>query len=401
MSPAPKLWSLPFAVAGVLNLCHGLAIMLSLHLPGWLEARHTNEVVIGLVMGSMSGAAVLVRPAAGGALDGRLGRRGVLFLGGLANVGASIGYLFADDVGALLVVVRVVHGFAQGALFSGIMTVAADLVPAARRTEGLMIFGIFGMLPIALAGLIGDLVLRLSDYPTLFMVQVGFASVATLLTLGLPETRAVFAGTGPAPARAGVLGALAQPSLRPLWLASFSFSIALGAIFTFMKSWVLEEQVGQMSHFFGAYAGVAILLRAAFGWVPTRFGEKRALVPAIMAFSVALLVLAFGTSIVAVVAAGAIAGFGHGYAFPILSAITAVRAREGERGAALSAFTAVVDAGVLIAGPLCGLLASATSLRTMFAIVATLPVAGALVYVVWDARVMSEAQEPSPAPEAA
>ena len=397
MSPAPKLWSLPFAVAGVLNLCHGLAIMLTLHLPGFLEARHASEVIIGLVMGTMSGAAVLVRPAAGGALDGRLGRRGVLLLGGLANIGASIGYLFAEEVGPFLVAVRVLHGFAQGALFSGIMTVAADLVPAARRTEGLMIFGIFGMLPMALAGLIGDLVLRVGDYATLFLVQVGFASFATLLTFLLPETRAVYAGEGPAPARAGVMGALAQPSLRPLWLASLSFSIALGAIFTFMKSWVLEEQVGSLGLFFGAYAGVAILLRAGFGWVPTRFGEKRALVPAIMAFSV----VAFGTSVATVVAAGAIAGFGHGYAFPILSAITAVRAREGERGAALSAFTAVVDAGVLIAGPLCGLLASATSLRTMFAIVATLPVAGALIYVVWDARVMSEAEEPAPAPEAA
>ena len=96
--------------------------------------------------------------------------------------------------------------------------------------------------------------------------------------------------------------------------------------------------------------------------------------------------LSLATTDLHVAIAGGCAGLGHGYAFPILSGLTAGRARDEERGSAMSVFTAIFDAGLLVAGPAFGGIAHATSLRTMVFVAGMIPIAGGILFYTWDAR---------------
>ncbi len=77
-------------------------------------------------------------------------------------------------------------------------------------------------------------------------------------------------------------------------------------------------------------------------------------------------------------------GLGHGFVFPILFGMVVGRAREVERGAAMSIFTALFDVGVLIGGPVLGLVIRLAGYPAMYVTAALIVCGGAVGFAVWD-----------------
>ncbi len=383
----PPLLSRPFALGFVANFMHTLAFFFFLHLPGFLRQHTEDDFVIGLAMAAMAASAIASRPLVGRIIDAR-GRRTVALVGSALNVAFSAAYLLVDDVGPWLFIVRMGHGVAEGMLFSVLFTIAADVVPAERRAEGMALFGVSGMIPLSLAGLIGDRILEVAGFQELFFAAVGSALLGALAALTLPDSRPEAPG-GP---RRSFLAAASAPPLRPIWLVGFSFAFALASYFTFLKTYVDDTGIGTVGGFFTAYTTAAVVLRLALGWLPDRIGAKRVLVPSVWCAAAGLFVLAFGASDTASIVAGILCGIGHGYAFPIASAMVVMRTPAHERGRALAAFTALFDLGLFVGAPALGFVLERTSYPTMFSLAASVAVVGSLVYVAWD-------REPAGCPE--
>ena len=371
-----------FVLCAVANFAQSLSFNLFLHFPGYLARLGADEVQIGFIIGLTAFAAIAARPPIGRMMD-RHGRRGVILAGGAINVLACALYLAVDRIGPLALAVRILHGFAEAMLFSALFTLAADLVPAARRTEGLAWFGASGMLPIALAGLLGDALLARSDYPALFATSLVLAAASLALSLPLRE-RAL--APGPREPSRGFLGALAQRDLLPLWWIGSVFSFGIASVFIFTKTFVMHTGVGSVGSFFSAYAGAALVVRVAGGWLPDRVGPVRVLLPSLAILCAGLGLLALAATPAAVVVAGLCCGVGHGFVFPILSGMVVTRAREADRGSALAIFTALFDAGVLAGGPSLGALIQAVGYSGMYGFAALWIAAGSLVFAVWERR---------------
>ena len=380
--PREPVLTPPFLLAALANLLHGLAVFSFLHLPGFVEELGATPAMVGIVFGALSGAAICVRPFAGRIMD-TAGRRVVALAAGVVHVVACLLYLTVHEVGPWIFVVRCIHGFAQGALFSVLFTYAADVVPASRRSEGIGYFGVAGILPLALGGLLGDFVLIHADYPTLFVVAAAVAGLGLLATLPLPEPVRV-RDVRPR----GFFAALGQPDLVPIWVVGSFFSLALAGIFTFLKNFVGQEGFGTTGIFFASYAGTTVVLRIALGWLPDRVGPLRVFYPSMVAFTGALVALSLAHGVPGLVLAGALAGCGHGFVFPILSTLVVERAPAADRGSAVSLFTAVFDVGLFLGGPILGTIAGpAENYRWMFLVAATLPLVGSVIFHVWDTRV--------------
>jgi MFS family permease len=182
----------------------------------------------------------------------------------------------------------------------------------------------------------------------------------------------------------------------PLWLIGFVFSVALAGVFIFIKPFVMETGYGTVGLFFTSYTVVALLLRVFFGWLPDRVGPKRLLFPALVALALGFVLLALAENAREVASAGLLCGAGHGFTFPILFGMVVTRARDAERGAAMSIFTALFDAGALVGGPLFGLLhgltlplggsLSATGYTLVYGAAAAIVVVGTLAYGLLDRR---------------
>lgn len=369
-------------MAWLVSLFGGLAFFLFVHFPGYIKDLGGSEIDIGLIVGSTALAAVVIRPQIGKEMD-RRGRRPVILVGGAVNVAVLLLYLTVNALGPWVYVVRVVHGFAEAMLFASIFTYAADILPDHNRTQGLALFGISGMLPIALAGLLGDFVLERWDFQALFMTSVGFAVVAFTLSVFLPEV------VEPAGRDGGTsfLAPLRQRDLLPVWWMTIVFSLALAAYFTFLRTFIDEAGIGTVGGFFAAYSATAILLRLTTGWLPDRVGPKRVLYPALVLFAGGFVVLAGAGSDGAVLFAGALCGAGHAYGFPILYALAFGRAEMKNRGSASAIFTGLFDVGALVGAPVFGLLIAAFSYETMFLAAAAWILAGGVAFAVWDGDV--------------
>jgi MFS family permease len=379
----PRLLTRTFAFCSAANFAQALSFNLFLHFPGYLAQLGADEVRIGFIFGLTAFAAIAARPPVGRAMD-RRGRRSVILLGGVLNSLACALYLGVTSIGPAVYAIRIVHGLAEALLFTSLFTFAADLVPVARRTEGLAWFGASGMITVSLAGLLGDALLARFDFSVLFAVSLGLALLSLLVSLPLRDP-VLPASAAREPSR-GFLAALVQRDLLPLWWVGTAFSIGIASIFTFVKTFVMQTGVGSAGVFFTAYAGAALLVRLSAGWLPDRVGPERVLYPSLVTLCLGLALLARASATPYILAAGLCAGAGHGFVFPILFGMVVTRAREADRGSALAIFTALFDTGVLLGGPSFGAVIRAAGYPVMFASAALWIAFGTIVFFLWERR---------------
>lgn len=384
----PALLSAPFLLCAVANLLQGIAFNLYLHMPGYLSDLGASPVVIGWIFAVTGMVAIAVRPGIGTVMD-RHGRRRLILAGNALNVVVTALYLTVDQIGPWIYFVRVLHGVAEAILFTVLFTFAADHVPRSRLTEGLALFGVSGMLPMSIGGVLGDWILTHLDYTALFGAAVVFAVLALFASLPLRDVVANSADPDVEPPR-GFIAALRQPDLLPIWWITLIFFIALSGIFIFLKTFVMTRGVGSVGGFFTAYTAVAIALRVGFGWVPDRLGPVKVLIPSVIALASGVFALALAETSLAVNVAGGLCGLGHGYAFPILSGLVVGRARERDRGSAVAIYTGIADVGAVIGGPLFGVVLDCSSYAGLYALVGLILIAGLGVFLPWDARVQRD-----------
>jgi MFS family permease len=376
-----RLLNRPLVLCSIASLAHGISFNLFLHLPGFLNELGASDVQIGFIFGITGASAILARPPIGRAMDTR-GRRGVILVGNALNIVVCALFLTVDSIGPWIYAIRVLHGIAEAMLFTALFTYAADWVPASRRTQGLALFGVSGMLSMSLGGLLGDMILTRWDYSALFHAALGFSVLSFVVSLPLHDHDRLGA-SDEEPSR-GFAAALGQRDLLPLWWIGAVFAVALASVFAFLKRYVMETGLSTVGDFFTAYTGAAIFLRVFLGWLPDRVGPKRVLFPALLCLALAFVLLGSAQTSRDVVIAGALVGVGHGFTFPILFGMLVTRARDAERGSAMAIFTALFDLGVVIGGPLFGFVIDVGGFGAMFQTAAVAVGVGLLVFILWD-----------------
>ncbi len=371
-----------FNLAFIASMFYGISFAVFVHIAGFFVGLGADEPRVGVILGLGSVGGLLVRPALGSWLD-RFGRKRFALLGAVVKIGSTLLFLTISGAsGAWPIVVTFVHGISEGLLYTSMATVGADVVPASRRTEGLALFGVSGQAPLAIGGVLGDLLIRFGGFNLLFWVSAVLA-LASLLAISLIQE--------PAPrdagARSRLVQVLARPKLRPLWVVAFAFSMALNVFFVFLRTFVDETGVGSVGLFFVVYSGTAITLRIVGPRLPDMLGVERTLVGTQAMLSMGLILLAFTASVPMLVVAAIFSGVGHGYAFPIILSLVTSRARDADRGMAISLFLLMFPVAALVGGPISGYLIAAVGYRGMFLSFAALVAVMGFVFMRWDIRV--------------
>jgi MFS family permease len=380
-----------FLLLATAHFAHALSFYLYLHLPAFLSGLGGTELFVGVLYGAMSGTAILARPFLGRVMD-RRGRRPIMLAGGALGALACTGYLLVSSLGPLVWIVRIAHGLAEAMLFASLFALATDIVPASRRIEGIGLFGVSGMLPMAVGGWLGDRVLAFGGYDALFGASIGLSVLGLALSLPVAEPPRA---EGEPPR--GLAAALVDRALVPLWLGGLCFASALSAHFTFLKTYLLPTPALSVSGFFSTYALTAVALRIFAGRLPERLGPRRVLAASLVLLAGGLALLALPPGETSLLAAGLLAGAGHGYAFPVLLGLVVSRARPTERGAALALYTALFDSGTLLGGPLFGAIAERVSYAAMFLTASAMVLVGLAIFAVMDRRLRHDAAPPATA----
>lgn len=359
-------------------LLQELSFMLLVHLPGYLSALGATEGRIGVLYAASAVMSLILRPWLGRILD-LTRRRTVLLVSAVVNIGVLLGLVTTSEWGPYLWILFLLQRTVMTAMFTTMLTYAADSIPTERRTQGLAIFGLSGLLPIAGGGYLGDVVISLAGFDGLFLTAAGAGLVSWVIVWTFP----VLPVRGRQPRRS-FWAAFSQRNLLPLWFATFLFSVGLESLFTFTRTFVDERQVGTAGLVFGVYGVVAVVTRVGGGRMYDRIPHRPLLVGAISAYGLGVGLMATAQVVPILVLAAATAGMAHGAAFPILSSQVVNRARVNERGSAMATFTAIFDIALLLGAPTVGFVIEAFGYLAAFGGLGVVLVLGAVVYRTWD-----------------
>ena len=379
-----------FAKVFAAALLQEVSFFLMVHFPGYLDGLGITEATIGILYAAAALLALVFRPTLGRVLD-LTHRRTVLLVTGMINAAVILGLAATVAWGPVLWALFLIQRVMQIAVFTTMMTYGADSLPIEHRTQGLALFGLAGLFPVALGGVAGDLVIDAFGFSALFVLAAAASLSAWFLVWRLP----VLPILGRRPRR-GFWFALAQRNLLPLWWATLCFSIGLETLFTFTRTYVADRGVGSTGLFFGIYGLVAAAMRIFGGRYYDRIPQRPFVVGALTGYAIGLALMAVAGSVPVLAAAAVTAGMAHGAVFPILTSQVVNRARTAERGSAMSIFTSIFDIALLVAAPVVGVLIDGSGYRSAFSLVSLALGFGAVVYAIWDRRLFaSEADVPA------
>ena len=158
-----RLWNKNYCKVMVANFTLFFAFyVLTPLLPLYLSEHFgATKDVIGLVLSGYTITALLFRPFSGYVVDA-FPRKTVLMISFGAFAIFFAGYLAASTL-LLFTIVRTLHGGPFGALTVANSTVAIDVLPSSRRTEGIGYYGLSNNLAMAIAPSVGIFIYQLTD----------------------------------------------------------------------------------------------------------------------------------------------------------------------------------------------------------------------------------------------
>ena len=158
-----RLWNRNYCKVMVANFTLFFAFyVLTPLLPLYLSEHFgATKDVIGLVLSGYTITALLFRPFSGYVVDA-FPRKTVLMISFGAFAIFFAGYLAASTL-LLFTIVRTLHGGPFGALTVSNSTVAIDVLPSSRRTEGIGYYGLSNNLAMAIAPSVGIFIYQLTD----------------------------------------------------------------------------------------------------------------------------------------------------------------------------------------------------------------------------------------------
>jgi MFS family permease len=181
-----RLWNKNYCKVMVANFSLFFAFyVLTPLLPLYLSEHFgATKDIIGLVLSGYTITALLFRPFSGYMVDS-FPRKTVLMVCFGAFSIFFAGYLAAGTL-LMFTIVRTLHGGPFGALTVSNSTVAIDVLPSSRRTEGIGYYGMSNNLAMAIAPTVGIFIYKLTEsFELLFWIALVVACVGWLVGYSL------------------------------------------------------------------------------------------------------------------------------------------------------------------------------------------------------------------------
>ena len=343
-------------------------------LPAYVVRIGGSESEVGAVIGSFSATALALRLRVGRAADVH-GRKPFVLVGAALMVAGALLYHLAHRP-LVLFGMRVVHGAGWALLGSGLNALVADLLPRARRGEGVGWYGMSGNLAMAVGPAAGVYLMHQWGFGTLFDAAAAVALLGLLLSLPLREPARAAA------ARRGPPAPLVEPSALFPSAVTCLFSTVYGAIVTFLAVYADRRGLGNPGLFFTVFAVTLVLSRSAAGAISDRQGRGAVIVPGLVIPCASMALLSVAADRASFLASAALFGLGFATAQPALMALVVDRSPPSRRGAAMGMFSTAMDLGIALGSFVWGAFAEHWGFSAMYRAAGALSLVAAAVFAV-------------------
>lgn len=357
----PAFWAMALA-----NLCHTASFSAFFLLPLYILEHGGNQGDIGVVMGVFALASAISRPWVAEMID-RIGRKRSYTLGSILMLASPFLYLgIQDPLGSAylpFLLLRALHGVGLAICFTSVFTFMADILPQDRLNEGIGMFGISGLIGIAIGPILAEIMLEHFGFAGLFIVAGILSGISLIIHQPLKES----APTGEEESDLTTFfGLFRREKFIVVGLISLLFGVGLAGSGNFVAPLAEERNLGFISAYFFCYSGGAITIRFVNGWLSGKFGENRILPCSIVLYMAGLLLLPLAYNQEVLCVAGILSGIGHGLLFPLLNTMAVRDESASIRGKATGIFTGGIDSGIFAGSLILGYIGEWFGLNVLF-----------------------------------
>jgi MFS family permease len=339
-------------------------------LPIFLGRRGGSAALVGVVFAAGLVANAVIRYPAGWASD-RFGTRAVLVASMLGSAALFLAYLPPLPVWAFIVI-RLLHGAAQGAYWPAANGLIAEVTPARGRGRAFGYMQATNMAGMLIGPAVGGFI-ALLNIGVAFAIAAALSALAVFALMTLPNVRA--RTEAEIPARALHIARL----LLPLLLLGAGTSYMIGAFDTI---WSLYLTYRGGSTFavglsFATFALPAMLLSGYAGSLGDRFGPRRLIIVAVLCTAFFSTIYPFISSVPWLIGLGLAEGAFTISGVPSLMAEVSRISEPGQYARTQGVFQ-TASTGIQIVGALAGGSLFTLSPTYAFLSIAVVCVAGAL-----------------------
>lgn len=374
-------------------------------LPFYIKHLGGQEADVGLLIGISSLVSFAMKPLAGRWTD-RYGRV-VLMTASIALFACgAVLHVWALSIGILLVL-RLVYGFALGCFTTASGAYLADVAPVDRRAEATSYWGLvsslaMGIVPPFALGLMDSRALhpweehlvvclpglgQKADWPDnftlLFLTAAGIAFLASGLSSRLPELHTSVASPAANPDKRK-RQFFAREAVLPMVVQLFLY-LTFTSYTTFLPLYARTFGLGNAGYLYSTYALMLVVTRMFSARLGDRYGRPAVIVPGLGLALVAQLIFAFAWSGQALYIAVSFYAAGIGLAQPGLGAFVIDRLTQERRGIGMATFAQGLDLGMGLGGVLMGSIATHAGFTPMYLCGSGCLIA-ALVVFMWGLR---------------
>ncbi len=384
----PQLWTkdfinISFASFFVFVIFYMLTVTLPVYVADELQG---GGQAIGLVITVFVLSAIVFRPFSGKWLD-TFGPKKILIIGASIFLAGSILYLFVKSPFVLLII-RVIHGAGFGMATTATGAIAAAIIPAARRGEGMGYYATFMNLAMVIGPFAGLTIIGAASYTVLFAVCIACSLLALICGLMMELKEQQDRQTQQAAAGKKMkLSDFFERKTVPIGFVAFTLSFVYSSIISFISVYARElDLVQAASYFFVVYAAALLISRPFTGRWFDQFGENKVIYPCILFFGIGVWMLSQASSSFQLLLSGAFVGIGFGTLVSCFQTIAVESAPAGRKGTATATFFVFFDGGFAIGSFILGTAAAHSGYSYIYMIGTVIVLIAAVLYLILHGR---------------
>jgi MFS family permease len=173
---------------------------------------------------------------------------------------------------------------------------------------------------------------------------------------------------------------------KGVFVSAFTLMIAGSGFIstlTFFPVFAMEIKVESFHLFFIAYTLSALFVRLFGGWIPDRFGKKRAVIPSFFFFSLSVIWIAFASSTSNFIETGILFGLSHGLLYPSVYALVIDLSPVVDRGKAFAICSVAFTLGGMLGSFIYGIVAEFLGFHIMYIVAGGVCMIGFIIFSVF------------------
>lgn len=380
MEKTEKIWNRRFILLFITNLLVLAAFYASIPIiPIYCQEIGITGSRVGIVLTAMSVATILFRPVAGYLLD-NFNRYRVYLLFLTLFCLSFPAFLVFPTFGALILV-RLYMGAVYSVCASATMTLAGDVLPVAKITEGISRFAFTVSIGMAVGPYVGlqvqDNMSSKASFLTIFGITVAALICVSCCRIRYPKVERK---------KFSIKDTIYGPAV-PFMLNMMFLMIPYGAVIAYSSILAQEKNITAYLPYFYIFLVAGMLVSKLSTQKLIDAGKHRILVYAsLVVLVITMISFLFLSTGVHLLAAGFFFGLGYGILQPLFQAFVTGTTPAPKRGVANATYMLSYDIGIGIGSLLMGFMQESIGLTTGFAVTAIAYLVGGAVYALYVDR---------------